>query len=132
VELEVQTALRGFANTQAAIENRLTTYRGTLVVFEGVAEVFERGLGRIQISKEPNMSRRIGFTLIEVLVAMALTMFIMVILSQCFVQGLETFRVLKAIGDMQERLRTASNVLRTTTSVRIISRPSADRATLTS
>jgi hypothetical protein len=54
------------------------------------------------------MQRRTGFTLVEMLVAMALTIFIMVILSTAFVTGLETFRQLKGIGDMQESLRVAS------------------------
>src|SRR6266498_1920925 len=58
------------------------------------------------------MQQRQGFTLVEVLVAMALTIFIMVILSQCFVAGLETFRQLKAIGDMESNMRTATTVLR--------------------
>lgn len=57
-------------------------------------------------------SMRGGFTLVEMMVAMTLTIFVMVILSQCFVQGLETFSGLKAIGDMQEELRTATNMLR--------------------
>jgi prepilin-type N-terminal cleavage/methylation domain-containing protein len=51
--------------------------------------------------------RRQGFTLVEMLVAMALTLFIMAILSQAFVTGLETFRQLKGIGDMQQGLRAA-------------------------
>jgi hypothetical protein len=46
------------------------------------------------------------------MVAMALTLFIMAILSTAFATGLETFRQLKAIGDMQDMLRTATNVLR--------------------
>lgn len=54
---------------------------------------------------------RRGFTLIEMLVAMALTMFVMVILSQAFATGLETFRGLKAIGDMQDSLRIAVTAL---------------------
>jgi prepilin-type N-terminal cleavage/methylation domain-containing protein len=57
-------------------------------------------------------AHRRGFTLVEMMVAMALTVFVMVILSQCFVAGLETFSGLKAIGDMQEQLRTATNMLR--------------------
>src|SRR5947209_2339863 len=56
--------------------------------------------------------RRSGFTLVEMMVAMTLTVFVMVILSECFVAGLETFSTLKAIGDMTEELRTASNLLR--------------------
>jgi len=55
---------------------------------------------------------RAGFTLIELMVAMALTMFIMVILSQAFVISLETFSALKGIGDMQEKLRSASVIIR--------------------
>jgi type II secretory pathway pseudopilin PulG len=58
------------------------------------------------------MRRRQAFTLVEMLVAMALIIFIMTILSEAFVQGLETFRQLKAIGDMQERLRAVTTVLR--------------------
>jgi prepilin-type N-terminal cleavage/methylation domain-containing protein len=58
------------------------------------------------------MQRRQGFTLIEMLVSMALTIFLMVILAQCFVAGLDTFRQLKAVGDMEANLRTASAMLR--------------------
>ena len=60
----------------------------------------------------PLATRHSGFTLVEMLVAMTLMIFVMLILSQCFVQGLETFSGLKAIGDMQEDLRTAANILR--------------------
>ena len=55
---------------------------------------------------------RAGFTLIELMVAMALTLFIMVILSQAFVLSLETFAGMKGLGDMQINLRTATNQLR--------------------
>jgi prepilin-type N-terminal cleavage/methylation domain-containing protein len=55
---------------------------------------------------------RRGFTLVEMLVAMALTVFIMAILSQAFVAGLDTFRGLKAMGDMQQTLRVGINSLR--------------------
>ncbi|MBY0527741.1 MAG: prepilin-type N-terminal cleavage/methylation domain-containing protein [Gemmataceae bacterium] len=58
------------------------------------------------------IQRRAGYTIVELLVAMALIMTIMAILSEAFVQGLETFSKLKAIGDMSERLRLASTVLR--------------------
>src|SRR5687768_10016699 len=56
-------------------------------------------------------SRR-AFTLVEMMVAMTLTVFVMVILSQCFTAGLETFSGLKAVGDMQDELRTAATLLR--------------------
>ncbi len=55
---------------------------------------------------------RPGFTLIEMMVAMALTLFVMVILSQAFILSLEAFSQLKGIGDMQSNLRTAENLLR--------------------
>ncbi len=55
---------------------------------------------------------RAGFTLVEMLVSLALILFIMVILSEAFVTGLHTFRQLKAMGDMQERLRGVANIMR--------------------
>lgn len=45
VEFEVQTPLRGFGNTKI-VADPVRGYPGTAVVFEGIAEVFERGLGR--------------------------------------------------------------------------------------
>jgi prepilin-type N-terminal cleavage/methylation domain-containing protein len=65
-----------------------------------------------RLSMSARHAHRCGFTLVEMMVAMALTVFVMVILSECFVAGLETFSGLKAIGDMQEQLRTATNMLR--------------------
>jgi type II secretory pathway pseudopilin PulG len=58
------------------------------------------------------LARRAGFTLIELMVAMALTMFIMIILSQAFATGVDVFSQLKAIGDMEENLRAAATSLR--------------------
>jgi type II secretory pathway pseudopilin PulG len=58
------------------------------------------------------MRRRQAFTIVELLVSLALILFIMAILSEAFSSGLETFRQLKAIGDLQERLRTATTILR--------------------
>ena len=57
-------------------------------------------------------SPRRGFTLTELLVSMALIVFIMVILSEAFTAGVQAFRDLKAAGDMGERLRAASAALR--------------------
>lgn len=54
---------------------------------------------------------RPGFTIVELLVAMALTLFVMTILSQAFVTSLETFSGLKGIGDMDAGLRTAATML---------------------
>jgi type II secretory pathway pseudopilin PulG len=58
------------------------------------------------------MRKRSAFTLVELMVAMALTIFIMLILTQAFVLSIETFVGLKGIGDMQENLRAAANGLR--------------------
>ncbi|MCI0456980.1 MAG: prepilin-type N-terminal cleavage/methylation domain-containing protein [Gemmataceae bacterium] len=55
---------------------------------------------------------RHGFTLIELLVGMALTMFIMLILAEAFSTGMGVFSQLKAIGDMEENLRSATTNLR--------------------
>ena len=55
---------------------------------------------------------RAGFTLVEMMVVMALTMFVMVILSQAFVTSLDTFSAIKGIGDMQQNLRVATTLLR--------------------
>jgi prepilin-type N-terminal cleavage/methylation domain-containing protein len=57
------------------------------------------------------MRRRQGFTIVELLVAMALIVFLMAILSEAFVAGLKVFRDLKALGDMNERLRAAGTLL---------------------
>lgn len=48
---------------------------------------------------------RSAFTITELLVAMALILFIMAILSEAFVMGLESMRHLKAVGDMDAKLR---------------------------
>jgi type II secretory pathway pseudopilin PulG len=58
------------------------------------------------------MRRRQGFTLVEMLVSMTLTIFILIIISEAFIAGLETFRQLKAIGDMEGGLRNAATILR--------------------
>jgi prepilin-type N-terminal cleavage/methylation domain-containing protein len=57
------------------------------------------------------MRKRQGFTLVELLVAMALIIFIMSILSYAFVAATTTFRDLKAAGDMAEKLRSATTIL---------------------
>lgn len=59
------------------------------------------------------LSRRPAFTLVELMVSMALIIFIMYVLAEAFSAGAGAFRNLKAIGDMNERLRGVSNLLRT-------------------
>ena len=60
----------------------------------------------------PAARGRRGFTIAELLVAAAVLTLILSILSQAFVEGLETFRRLKAAGDLAEELRQASLDLR--------------------
>lgn len=55
---------------------------------------------------------RPAFTITELLVAMALIIFIMYILAEAFGAGSTAFRNLKAIGDMNEKLRSAGGMLR--------------------
>src|SRR5262245_276291 len=57
-------------------------------------------------------SPRRAFSLVELLVAMALIVFIMSILSAAFAAASKTFRELKAAGDLAERLRGAVIILR--------------------
>lgn len=58
------------------------------------------------------MRRRSGFTITELLVAMALIVFIMYILAEAFSAGSSAFRNLKAIGDLNEKLRTSGQTIR--------------------
>src|SRR4051794_28313604 len=55
---------------------------------------------------------RPAFTLVEMLVSTALIMFMMYIIAAAFEKGIESFRTLKTAGDMQDRLRAASTILR--------------------
>jgi len=64
---------------------------------------------RIHKSK---LFRRSGFTLVEMLVAAAVSIMLMVILTQAFAAGLDMFRRMRAQGNMQERLRMASITMR--------------------
>src|SRR4051812_3560160 len=57
-------------------------------------------------------NRRAAFTLVEMLVASALIIFMMYIIASAFESGLTSFRVLKAQGDMQEKLRNVANAIR--------------------
>lgn len=56
--------------------------------------------------------RRSGLTLVEMLVALALTVFIMAILSEAFVTGLNAMRKIKAMSDVEQKLRVVADVLR--------------------
>lgn len=56
--------------------------------------------------------RRSAFTLVEMLVATALIIFMMYVIASAFEKGLGSFRVLKTQGDMQEKLRSATTAIR--------------------
>lgn len=64
----------------------------------------------MRLPQQPAGAR--GFTIVELLVAMALVIFIMAILSEAFVAALESFYRLKAVGDMDVKLRTSTTILR--------------------
>jgi type II secretory pathway pseudopilin PulG len=57
-------------------------------------------------------SPRGAFTLVELLVAAALIVFMMAVLSHVLVSATKSFRDLKAAGDLTERLRSVSGQLR--------------------
>lgn len=57
-------------------------------------------------------ARRRGFTIVELLVALALVIFIMSILSEAFVAAIDSFLTLKAIGDLDAGMRTVATILR--------------------
>ena len=54
--------------------------------------------------------RRQGFTLVELMVSLALIIFLMSILSEAFVNAAQVFRDLKAVGDLAGRLRSATQL----------------------
>lgn len=58
------------------------------------------------------MRRRQAFTLVELMVSMALIVIILMILAEAFAVGQAAFTSLKAIGDMDERMRTVTSLLR--------------------
>lgn len=62
-------------------------------------------------TRYPRPARR-GFTLVELLVAMALVVLILTILAVAFGAATDTFSRLRSMGDMAERLRTANDKLR--------------------
>lgn len=56
--------------------------------------------------------RRRGLTLVEMLVASALIIFVMTILASVFTSGITALRNLRGVGHLQDNLRTAGNILR--------------------
>ena len=64
------------------------------------------------MTRNTTTRRRAAFTLVELMVAAAVCVLIMAILTQAFVISTDTMRQLKATGDMQDQLRAAGIVLR--------------------
>src|SRR4051812_15072841 len=98
-------------HTFAAIDDRAGNQTNRLAISDRVATLLRAH------NQRPGRSRyltacRPGFTLVELLVAMALIMFLMAILASAFGVIGKTFSDLKAVGDLNEKLRTASRVLR--------------------
>ena len=62
-------------------------------------------------SVKPSRPKQSGFTIPELLVAMALIVLIMSIANQAFSAGVRAFRELVAVGDMDEELRRAASAL---------------------
>jgi prepilin-type N-terminal cleavage/methylation domain-containing protein len=58
------------------------------------------------------MRRRQGFTLIELMVSVALIVLVLAVLAEAFAVGLDSFGKLKAVGDMTDRLRGAAHQIR--------------------
>ena len=67
----------------------------------------------MRIAKHRTHRSRKGFTLVELLVAAALSILIMFVIATAFQTGLQTLSTLKSLGDMAERLKTAETLLRT-------------------
>ena len=67
----------------------------------------------MRIAKYTTGRSRKGFTLVELLVAAALSILIMFVIATAFQSGLQTLSTLKSLGDMAERLKTAETLLRT-------------------
>ena len=57
-------------------------------------------------------ARRSGFTLVELLVAAALTVLIMTVLATAFQVGMQTLSHLKSVVGLSEQLRTAETIMR--------------------
>jgi Tfp pilus assembly protein PilW len=62
-------------------------------------------------SPRPAPAGRAGFTLVELLVATALTILVMAIMATAFQTGMDTLSQLKSVVGLSEQLRSAQNVL---------------------
>ncbi|HEV3145493.1 MAG TPA: prepilin-type N-terminal cleavage/methylation domain-containing protein, partial [Gemmataceae bacterium] len=60
----------------------------------------------------PSRDGRAGFTLVELLIAAAVSILLMIILTEAFKAGLDMFRKMRAQGNLMTRLREASVTIR--------------------
>ena len=72
---------------------------------------------RQQGEPHPSLARRVdnrsrGFTLPELLVATACSLAIMAIIAVCFQKAIDAFRTLRAVASMQDKLKSAENVIK--------------------
>src|SRR5271168_5463222 len=63
-------------------------------------------------SRKAHRRSRTAFTLPELLVATALSLVIMAIIAVAFQKGIDAFRMLRAVGSMQDKLKSAENVIK--------------------
>src|SRR5262245_58610303 len=76
--------------------------------------------------RNPNRSpRRAGFTLVEMLVAAAVSILLMVILTGAFTQGLSMFSKLRAQAKLQDAIRQAGTTIKDDLSWNHFQMPSA-------
>src|SRR5262245_49336668 len=64
------------------------------------------------VASKRRFASRSGFTLVEMLAALALTVFMMAILSEAFVTGLDAMSRMKALGDLEQKLRDVGAIIR--------------------
>src|SRR6266446_2251193 len=101
------------ARSKRYVRNKRRVGAEIMKLQTGVTLVEGNRVSRSCVPKQTLGTRvRGAFTLVEMLVATALVMFIMLILSEAFVAGLEAFRTLKGIGDMESRLKSAVTPIR--------------------
>ncbi len=62
--------------------------------------------------EERSRAQRHGFTVVELLVAAAVSMVLMVILTEAFKNGIDMFRTLRSQGQMMDRLRITTTTMR--------------------
>jgi prepilin-type N-terminal cleavage/methylation domain-containing protein len=64
------------------------------------------------MSRTPNNAARRGFTLVELLVAAALSVLVMYVLAEAFKAGTDTLSQLKSVAGLADQLRTAETIIR--------------------